>query len=841
MSLSHLSLFIFLIMLSLSKTSSANDLSTGSGAAPSQKRLNNETKNSNCPKVLVDWVQDDFSNKVAGGISLDSEAHQCLMEQSSVHQSPEQQGQMLKTAFKDIIHGSYQDKFLNDCQKMNQDLSKTIQTRFYTTGARIESANMMILDEISFYDSLMPKPIHSEEIQCSGTFPRLNNKCKEYKKQILNCSEKKEKRLEDIVNKTESNLRQIIQIETAHKACVLTNGKNSETCQKLIAAIELIKSQTPWIKGEVFAKYAGLRRTYARNKSHYSKEKMSDPFYQEYPNIKEAIEKQIATTRKDLLSLYSDNTENFRCLSYSARSDGKNCDFSKTRTQLLLLPTADESQFSKNKSELQAYWKGENCFLNKGEAREKTKTEINEMARDIALTIGTSYLGAMARATYAIKGATQMGKRIAQANIGLGLGISANELKNTYARCENETKILKKLSLDPHPQLENFCVDSDQSLTNSDDNSNKLTLEVARENETNCLLDVLLSAPDVLPFIGAIPGLALINKKRKAELDDFVNRMINTDKNTKDLPFAGALNDSERIYITKALLNKKNLTPDQEKALLKAHSIGGSKGFGEYTKEEAQEKKQTLLSGGFTNDEANTLLRKGIAGSNSSVSDSTLIRNRVKEYFGPQKNITLEQIAAIDRITKNQNLKPYEKLDILREAEFEYKEAMEIIKPDFHNKGKRSRYYAEEPAIKPDPITPTLQKNLESNRFVTNANAMPNIDLIRRSDSLNYSPQEVKQALFEYANQHNISGGSYVEKASKALNHYVENFLVDLEKMKSALNSDGMVNEANKLRLSKNFETIKQNCTKIKTFALLGGYNGESIQRKIQTILDNCK
>ena len=59
--------------------------------------------------------------------------------------------------------------------------------------------------------------------------------------------------------------------------------------------------------------------------------------------------------------------------------------------------------------------------------------------------------------------------------------------------------------------------------------------------------------------------------------------------------------------------------------------------------------------------------------------------------------------------------------------------------------------------------------------------------------------------------------------------------------MKSALNSDGMVNEANKLRLSKNFETIKKNCTKIKTFALLGGYNGESIQRKIQTILDNCK
>jgi hypothetical protein len=120
------------------------------------------------------------------------------------------------------------------------------------------------------------------------------------------------------------------------------------------------------------------------------------------------------------------------------------------------------------------------------------------------------------------------------------------------------------------------------------------------------------------------------------------------------------LADKERFQEAMKLLKKENLSPEEAsklaQALEEAHLIGEGNGVFEYTWSELREKYNILVKGGYTKDEADLLIRTGLAG-----------RPPVRELIEPGK--TLFHGFAED-IIDNDYLKKRKRLDALIKKEY---------------------------------------------------------------------------------------------------------------------------------------------------------------------------
>lgn len=99
------------------------------------------------------------------------------------------------------------------------------------------------------------------------------------------------------------------------------------------------------------------------------------------------------------------------------------------------------------------------------------------------------------------------------------------------------------------------------------------------------------------------------------------------------------LSNGERPAAASKWLNKKKLTPLQEKAVIDAHKVGEGKRVGEYSKIELKEKRTILINAGFKEDEASSLIRAGICGggfdATKGLNHSDNIAKHIDETISP--------------------------------------------------------------------------------------------------------------------------------------------------------------------------------------------------------------
>ncbi|MFP5385961.1 MAG: hypothetical protein ACLGHN_07765 [Bacteriovoracia bacterium] len=86
----------------------------------------------------------------------------------------------------------------------------------------------------------------------------------------------------------------------------------------------------------------------------------------------------------------------------------------------------------------------------------------------------------------------------------------------------------------------------------------------------------------------------------------------------KEILANSKLDDKKRLEAALTITNRKNISPAEKQKLAKtlqeAHLIGPDNGIFEYSWKEIKDKYDTLVRGGFTKDEADILIRSGLAG-----------------------------------------------------------------------------------------------------------------------------------------------------------------------------------------------------------------------------------
>lgn len=464
-------------------------------------------------------------------------------------------GNYLNQKYKNQVHSSYQTRFLKDCNSLPPEKSTAIQARFYAASARIAAVNSPILDEVSYYDSVLPSsPSVLHDMECTPIFPENNKKCSDYKIQARNCAKDKQKRFENLIVKTKKNLLFIEDLIQAHRSCINkitavpgarvgrgysanAQAKIKSSCDPFLQIVEIKKNETPWIRGEIFKKLAIKKAPSPRSHNFATKYDFSDK------KIEQAVAEQLSANRKALSDNYKNNIENFRCLSTSVKNNGKSCDFKKIRSDLVNLPDLNQSVFSiRNAKDTEAkiYLDAESCLLERGEDRAKTKSIIASSGTGILFTAATFGIGSVASGIRAVNAISKVGRNLSISNGLLGAALTTADLKHTYQSCSQESKMVTDLSSASQVTLENICADPMSPLSQ------------AREKESDCLVSALLSAPGVLPFVGAVPSLVRLARKPastdKVALDKFISSMSGRENlRAQDLNFAGSLNREEAL------------------------------------------------------------------------------------------------------------------------------------------------------------------------------------------------------------------------------------------------------------------------------------------------------
>jgi hypothetical protein len=155
--------------------------------------------------------------------------------------------------------------------------------------------------------------------------------------------------------------------------------------------------------------------------------------------------------------------------------------------------------------------------------------------------------------------------------------------------------------------LINQCLKDDAGVTN---NRCEVTLQsIAKEHsQFDCMSSVVLNSA-----AGAGGILAAKKGAESKAVADFVAKS-RASRRAQDLEGAAGLNDQQRVDAAQALLGR-NLSPEQRKALIEAHEVG--EGFGRYTAQDIEKKREILKAAGFSRAERETLLWKGVAGKGS--------------------------------------------------------------------------------------------------------------------------------------------------------------------------------------------------------------------------------
>lgn len=487
-----------------------------------------QLKKGTCPTALKESVLDDYEDKSTLMVfKFNSEAKTCNTSVSAYQnymsgkgvqtnfENPDALSAELSKQFSSTISPSMA-RILNGCNTspdLTPEQAKVAQTRFYAAATRIEKFNKSAIDEIAFIDSVTEGTPVLDGIECNPLLPDLKNSCENLRLTGGQCKGQTADRFEEQVQKTMDNLGKISALQDAElkcktssmvkcagatKDCPMRGGYTfasqktaTKKCENISKAIEILRDEVPWVRGEIFDKTA-------REKA---KPRSSERKYLSREKIKEGMREQLKANRTALAGAYKDNLQNLRCLIYDTDDKGEKCDFTKVRTELAKLdaPTVPQLADRRSNMEFKTYFEAESCLLDRGEDRAGTKNIVDNAAIDAGLTVLTAGLGSIAVGAKVIGGLSKTAiatRRGAFAGALAGDGYFAQgSMKQAYQSCTNKnTAILDNLSV--RDKQKNMVCDNAKSQ-----------VTIAREIDSSCKVDALLAGVDVLPFVGAAAPL----------------------------------------------------------------------------------------------------------------------------------------------------------------------------------------------------------------------------------------------------------------------------------------------------------------------------------------------
>lgn len=580
-----------------------------------------------CPLLLEQWVDDDFKDQSSWGFKYKSEARSCQApveaykdfiskkQMSRNFSDAKALGSFLNEKFSKKINPMYRG-VLSKCDHLSTPKASVIYTRFYSAGTKLEAANSAVIEELAYLDSVLPESRGVlAGVECPPIWPELRDKCNVLKEAGNSCSSDKQKRFDELVKKTQANLVVIENLVASHHSCLnkfysepgakvgrgyaeSTRNKIKTSCDPIAAAIEIKRNEVPWIRGEDFQKIAVKKKPSPRNGVFVTEYDLTNE------TVAKAVAKQLNYNRTTLTSSYKSNLDDFRCLS-NGSVDGQQCDFNKIRSHLQKLPDLRGSVFSASTSlekEANTYFEAENCLLERTEDRHQTRVVVDGSMEGITLTAATFGAGQIVGGVRALNAAGTLG-RVRQgalvANVGFNASITGHDLYHAYNECSSERQSLIDIAKRADVHKDNLCAQTSASLAQ------------AAEKENNCLVTALLTAPSVLPFVGAIPSLKnLFHQYRPPKTSEIAltdDRIIPRESRGK---------------LAETVLNRP-LSERESNALEAAHHVGAGEigkdgknlaSINNYTDAHIREKARILKEGGFNGEERRRLIEAGIAG-----------------------------------------------------------------------------------------------------------------------------------------------------------------------------------------------------------------------------------
>lgn len=155
--------------------------------------------------------------------------------------------------------------------------------------------------------------------------------------------------------------------------------------------------------------------------------------------------------------------------------------------------------------------------------------------------------------------------------------------------------------------------DSEGSLAQCDYTSQTLTADF---NSSSCILNAAL---ELLPNAGGFLAkkIADRNSLLSKYIFDIQNspslKKLSQEEKEAFLKTAGSMTNAQRKAST-GILTERSLSPLEKEGLIAAHKIAEGKGYFELSPSELREKMKKLKESGFLDDEADLILRSGLAG-----------------------------------------------------------------------------------------------------------------------------------------------------------------------------------------------------------------------------------
>lgn len=524
-----------LIDPSVAWSNSETATSESNPGRPAQPATSSDTT-VDCPPTLQNWIEDDLTDKNSFFLEYKSEVKACqgpvegfqkylaAKGGTSNFRDPSDLNSYLSNRFKDRINPIF-ETYLAKCSGFSDGQKKLAQVRLYNAARKYEAVNSLILDQISYIDSVLPRSTpFLDGIDCtSGSWPAIKQKCEELKKATATCENERNNRLSDLVKKTQEKIPQIEKLISFYQKCLqgdsnyeepqvsetkplhnpgLPRPKSyykgavektreaKEKCEPLASAIELLKNDIPWIRGEEFQKIAAKVKP-SRGQGYFN-----TGYDLSTESVTKAISKQLTANRGALESGYNSNLSDFNCLISQKSSDSK-CKFEEMRGRLNAQPDLIDLGSTQNTikdREANSFFEAEKCILERHEDRHETQKLVDRMAYDAILTVGAFGVGE-AIAALRMGGAVTSYSILRHPLLYLGGSIQISTVAwaadATRSACSHQHSTVIELVKTTNLAKENVC------------STNQSPLEQAKEAANNCAIVALLSAPALV----ALPGL----------------------------------------------------------------------------------------------------------------------------------------------------------------------------------------------------------------------------------------------------------------------------------------------------------------------------------------------
>lgn len=558
-----------------------------------------ENRSDSCPAALVDWVEDDLKNSFFGGAITYSQVsdlqkkcvdvmktNQALI-QSKQGQTSIENGRDFTKALSEKYKGVAPATAvtLDQCNKLTGGKDEIIKARYFSSMAKMESANSALIDEISYYDGLLDGEKKSNTLNCNPAFPfpEVSKKCAAHrgKNNTQACADSKKDRVDYLTTKTLNALDEIEKQREALKKCMDEKGyEYSETpgvnpefstgptrtatgaCKGIEIAIALTQSEVPWVKGKAFETY--VKRVQQLKKMGRTEAQIRDVFKQDMLD-------QIEKTRDEMAKAYEKNISMSECLTFSSSRGTAKCDVSEIKDHMAGLPPLNNANTHSSRKvdlEISTRQDADQCISDAAQIR----TDFNKQVREDSFKYLSYFsMGLGPIGFFTVRGAGMLS--------GISSAMTARRIQGISRGLMTASSSLA-IGVGTSESIEACQKAGEVSIAENAKNSSvrapacaavpSIELESITSEYNECIKSALLTTVELLPFT-----LGLLKQTNKDLLKLFKDPKQRAEVE-QILLKNGRMSDEERKQAAETLLGRK-LSESQKDCILAAHMIADDK------------------------------------------------------------------------------------------------------------------------------------------------------------------------------------------------------------------------------------------------------------------------